>query len=374
MSIRWKCIAVSSTALLISLLLFSLSGLADELQVQVGKQSVVLPEGSYGLKYFPDEGLGVLSTHPLTFLVAASDNTYLFYGRRWEDVRPISMVINHGTKGDFDNGYAGVGGVYKVGHRILAFYHAEDREGQKSPVGVVHEVPPFYASVGLAASNDDGRTFQKLGQVLTSKHPRKEDSACAGIGEVSVCVDKTNKYLMAYYTDYSRHKKDDIQISVARCPIEVQGRPGHWKKYCNGDFSEPGLGGDESHVLSLSSQGGGAYSPCVIYRNDWHKYVMVFCLVHYLEVLPGKVSTSPTISGIYISTSDDGIGWGTPLQLFAAHSMVLHDRECVLHPTLIIESGTKRELRGSLVYGYTPHWPVPHYMARRQIVIQMKSR
>ena len=372
MSFRRICL---SSICVVGLLMTGLatSGVADDLKVQVGKQTTVLPATSNGLQYFPDESLGMLSTHPLAFLCCANEKTYFFFGRNWQDVRPISMVIDHGEKGSFDNGYVGVGGVYKAGHQILAFYHAEDRENIKSSNADYYNIKPFIASIGVAVSNDGGRTFRKLGQVLTSKHPRKEDSLDAGIAQPTVCVDKTNQYLMMWYVDSSRYKPGGYQICVARCPITEQGQPGHWKKYCNGDFSEPGLAGDESHLVLSRHHYNHVADPHVTYCKQWDKYLMVFSVAQYPETLKGKEVEHPKISGIYLATSSDGMQWDEAVQVCASHTILIRGLACAFRPTLIIETSTSNVVRGLLIYSYTPQWPESEYMVRRPITISKIS-
>ena len=46
--------------------------------------------------------------------------------------------------------------------------------------------------------------------------------------------------------------KSGAQICVARADLnEGPPRPGHWKKYYQGEFGEPGIGGNETPVLSV---------------------------------------------------------------------------------------------------------------------------
>ncbi len=49
-------------------------------------------------------------------------------------------------------------------------------------------VPGYYSSIGCAVSDDDGLTFQKLGQALTSQLPKSpQGSSDQGIGEGQLC-------------------------------------------------------------------------------------------------------------------------------------------------------------------------------------------
>jgi hypothetical protein len=347
----------------------------EMLDVKVGKQAVLLRSGYEGLRYFPDQPIALLNRRPLTFLTAVGNETVLFSGLNWKSLHPIAKVLQAGDKGSFDNGYAGVGGVFKDGSKVYAFYHAEDQDNLHSEYSKRNNQKAFIASVGCAISDDGGKTFQKIGQVLASGHPRKDGAECSGIGDISICADRTKSYLYAYYTDYSRHGNEGVQICVARSPLESKGRPGSWKKYHDGGFNEPGLSGLESHILSWHSRGGDAYSPSVEYNESLGKYLMVFCVVDYSEIRLGKESKQPKKSGIYLCPSEDGVVWGESIQLFASHALLRAGTRDVVHPTLLIESTKGMDLRGVLVYAFTPKWPdVPHHLAGRTITISPKGR
>ena len=346
----------------------------EALDVKVGKQEVLIPSGYEGLSHFPDQPIALLNRKPLTFLAAVGNETVLFSGPNWKNLQPIAKVLHVGDKGSFDNGYAGVGGVFIDGSKIYAFYHAEDQENLDSEYSKRNGQRAFIASVGYATSDDGGKTFQKVGQVLASGHPRKDRAECAGLGDISICLDNTKSYLYAYYTDYSRHANEGVQTCVARSPVDSRGRPGSWMKYHDGGFSQPGLGGLESHILSWHSRGGDAYSPSVVYSEGLAKFLMVFCVVDYSEARLGHESKHPKKSGIYLSYSEDGVLWGEigPADI-ASHALLRAGSRDVVHPTLVIESTKDMNLRGVLVYAFTPRWPdVPHHLAGRTITISTK--
>jgi hypothetical protein len=51
-----------------------------------------------------------------------------------------------------------------------------------------------------------------------------------------------------YYYTYCGRSRDHLPY-VARAPVANPG-PGHWQKYFNGDWSQPGVGGDASRVAA----------------------------------------------------------------------------------------------------------------------------
>lgn len=347
---------------------------AEDLDVKVGPQQILIAAGSQGLTHFPDQPLGILKKSPLTFLASVGNETVLFTGQNWRTLRPLATVLKVGEKGAFDSGYAGVGGVYQDGATTYAFYHAEFQENLRSEYSAKNGQLPFIGSVGLAVSTDGCRSFQKLGQVLTSKHPRQANAECAGLGDVTICRDKTGEFLLAYYTDYSRHANQGVQTAVARAPIKDKGRPGTWSKFSKGSFSEPGIGGEETHVLSGHSRGADAYSPCVVFVRELDRYLMVFCAVVYSEVQAGNEETQPRKSGIYLTSSTDGLQWAEPTQLVACHALLRTGLQCAVHPTLSIESANKSQVRAQLLYAFTEEWPkTPHHLAGRTVTIAKKK-
>ena len=91
--------------------------------------------------------------------VVAGVRTYLFEGDSIQAIINVNEVLSPGDSGEFDNGYAGIGDAYyHTDGKMYAFYHAEDHEGMPDfPNGIAG----FYASVGLAVSEDNGLSFTK---------------------------------------------------------------------------------------------------------------------------------------------------------------------------------------------------------------------
>lgn len=318
---------------------------ASDVRVSVGDQQILIPAGRHNLNFFPDQPISILNTKPLTFLMTTNtgsgDGTVLMSGSDWKTARPLAVTLAK-SPGMFDNGYAGVGGVYldRSKNELLAFYHAEDHANKGlSPSGQ----NAWMGSVGAASSRDGGRSFRKLGQVLTSRHRFNAKPASSGLGDISICVDKTNTYLLAHYVDFSRARKHGVQTCVARSRLSDRGMPGTWKKYFEGRFSEPGLQGHESHIFSGWVDHADYYSPQVQYSKVLKKYVMVFCAVFYTEVHrePNQLPRTPKMSGVYLSTSDDAIHWNKPTQLFANHAAIIAKQKVVVHPTLHITGRRK---------------------------------
>jgi hypothetical protein len=307
----------------------------------VGERRTFLEDGQYGLKYFPDGPVSVLATNPqYRVIFPATVSSYLLEGPDMASLHLVKKVLAPGEKGSFDNGYAGIYGVYCGGakNRVLAIYHAEDHEGMKR---FENGVPGFFASIALATSTDGGATFTKGGQIITGSLPKgANDRLDQGCGEPSLVADKSGRYLYCFYTDHSRVDKRGVQICLARSPLSGNGKPGTWKKYFDGGFTEPGLGGKDTPVLSAAQESADAVFPNVTYSKESGRYVMVLNLVYFRETIADK-------SGIYISYSEDGLRWSKPGQLVRGFSIAKLDREVLWHPTLIGDW---------LFYSYSPRW------------------
>lgn len=347
----------------------ALSGGTDSITAQLADSQVLLADGAHDLHAFPDAHLTILDADPkCRVLLVAGVKTWLMEGPDMRSLSPVRAVLSPGPAGSFDNGYAGIFGVHReeASGELLAFYHAEDHEDMpRLPNGV----PGFYASIGLAVSRDDGLTFGKLGSALTGSQAKDTGGRPdQGVGEGSIVVDHTGAYLYCYYTDHSRADGRGVQICLARSPLSSGGRPGAWEKHNEGAFSQPGLGGRDTPVLSAHDRQADAAFPHVTYYPELGRYVVVFCIVAYSDLRTGDSETS----GIYLATSEDGIHWSEPTRLLPALTIPWPDRECAWHPALIADAVKDRELAGWLYYATSERWgwgegQTPHHLVGRPI-------
>src|SRR5262249_54090611 len=142
--------------------------------------------------------------------------------------------------------------------------------------------PGFYASVGLVESEDNGQTWIRRGQIIKSAKPKEykffPDHAVRGAGLPGAVIDHTGRYAFVYYSDLSLQEGRGAQVCMARADLnDGPPLPDRWKKYYKGEFSEPGIGGNESPVLSvLAIDDANALYPHVTWSTFLKKYVMVF--------------------------------------------------------------------------------------------------
>ena len=305
--------------------------------VKLGQPETVLGDRQHGLRYFPDERIAVVRTRPdCRLLLAAGVDSVLLEGKTMETLASSKVVLKPGKAGDFDNGYAGIGCVWRApSGELLAFYHAEDHEGMKA---LPNGVPGFYCRVALAVSPDDEATFRKVGPLLSGQLAKEAQGASdQGVGEPCVLAEPSGKYLYAYYTSHERVKGRGVQICMARCPLADAKKSDAWRKWHAGDFTEPGLGGRDTPVVTSNRDNADALFPDVQFVPAWRRFVMVFCVNAWRE------RNEAERSGIYLAFSDDGIHWpqGAMKQIWKVPTVAAIGREVAWHPTLILDEGTK---------------------------------
>ncbi len=339
---------------------------------RTGPQKVIIPSGQHGLVGFPDEGITFLSRKPLSFLLVAGVSTRLMQGSSLATAKPVAEVIAPAPGGP-DNGYAGVSAAITDPNdgTIRAFYHAEDWEGYEK-LGL-NGVNNFLASVCLATCPADGKVFTKQGPVITgpdakdasSKHPQ-------GIGTASVTVTPGGKYLLAWFTVYSPAPGRGSEIGMARAAAASGGEAGSWWKWRDTDFSEPGIGGRGTPVISFRERKGAAMDASVVWVPECRRYVMVFTGVIHGDTAPD----SDPQGGIWVTCSREGIAWSEPTRIVKGIGVPCTGRECTMHPSLVVNSATADTIDATLLYGYSPSWGMTveapsHHLVGRTVGLKM---
>jgi hypothetical protein len=287
-------------------------------------------------------------------------------------------VLSPDRASDFDNGDAAISQVIRAGGRLFAIYHAEDHHDM--PQLQESGVPGFYASVGLVESEDNGQSWTRRGQIIKSAKPKEykhyPGHNVRGAGLPGAVNDPTGRYAFVYYSDLSMQDNRGVQVCMARADLnEGPPLPGRWKKYYKGEFSEPGISGNESPVLSvLSIDEGHALYPHVTWSEYLRNYVMVFNVNVWKEPQGGK---PPKLSGIYWATSADGIHWSEPVKLLTDYAYQMHGKSMSTEPTVIFDDREGRT--GWLVYQHSPKWigwgdGVAHFMVGRRVEIRRGER
>lgn len=348
---------------------------AQGISVKLGDQVTLLDHKALGLSYFPDAAIAVLRTKPPRLIVSAGVRSFLVQGPDMESLNQADLVLEPGESGSYDNGHAGISGVYRHSdNKLYAIYHAEDQENMGQ---FQNKVSGFYATAALAVSEDNGESFEKLGPVLTSAQTKglsgRPDQGC---GEACLTLTKDREYVYCYYVDHSRVNDRGVQIFLARSPVDsAPPLPGSWTKYYQGKFGEPGLGGLDTAVVSAKNLQADAAFPHVTYSKSLKKYVMVFNINAYIEYV-GEGEKTPRISGTYLTYSEDGIRWTKPEQIMTTFCVPIPTQAMAWHPTLIWDS--EASLEGWLVYAHSPSWGhvhqgnKPHHMVGRRFLFEPK--
>ena len=181
---------------------------------------------------------------------------------------PSNPVLSYrGPPGSFDNGGSWLYSVFrKQGNNLIGFYHGEDHEWPPH-VGVVPDpingIPIAWVSIARCTSDDNGESWTRHGQIITSATPKPVDPTWGGAGNFSVVYDNANSRWMCFFIE------DDTSVTAA-ISEDPDGKPGTWLKYKSGSFTEPGLGGDAESLEGLRFYWGG--NPSVhfnSYLNEW---------------------------------------------------------------------------------------------------------
>jgi len=350
----------------------------ERLLLHLGPRDTLAAPGRFGMNYFPDMATVVLTQTPLRALITARNRTMLLRGRDWKHLTGAREVLSPGGRGRFDNGYVGTTGVYRHANGALyAIYYAEDHEGMPKLPLPGGTIPGFYASQGLALSTDNGESWKKLGQVITSSKPKDwvayPGHADRGAGESGTVITPDGRWLYVYYTEHSHTNNRGVQICLARCRVGDQiPAPGSFFKYHNGAFDQPGIGGLDTPVVSAHADDqAAAMYPHVIYMPALKKYVMIFSINYWKEYVH---KTGLSKSGIHVAFSDDGIRWSSPRRLLIDNSVPLQGQSLSWEATLVLDR--EDGLEGWLLYGYSPRWGhpstgnVPHHLVGRRARFQ----
>lgn len=332
---------------------------AQEPTVTTGTRTTVIGNKAVpGLEQFPEAPLSIVQTSPeYKVVISAGTKTLVCKGSSMATLKPAGVALAPSGSG-IDVMAAHVTGTWKDGNDIYGIFKGWDPNGVPRIPGMdTLTYPGRYWTIGLVKSTDGGSTFQKQGAILSSpKNP--SGAALQGDGHGSVLVDKDKQNLLLYYTDW--HGNDalrGVQICVAKAPLSQKGAPGSWMKYKDGAFSVAGLSAQDSlygtgpsTIVDASGFFGDAMYPHVTWSEKAKHYIMVYSLHQYFEP---ESTEPPTVSGIYMAFSADGVNWTGHKHLVPAIAVDWPGKEVALYPTLVVdEAGSTTSLKATLYYGY----------------------
>jgi len=248
---------------------------------------------SLGLNWFVDGNLGVLKDGGKQVMYGANGRQpFRITGTPKNPFGKVEPVTISTSAANF--AYLSGGPVYRdpaSGH-LLLFYHAEIHRGGPGN---------FYAVLGLAIQTDKaGLAFNDLGPIFTPNVPENQaPHAIEVCGAPFVIKD-------GFFYVYARDEMRDstprgINLALGRAPVRdvvdaaLAGKSVAWRKYYQGNFSEPALGGKST---PLETGNPGTRWMDVSYNTALHKFIIVIA-----------ANTTPSMVELFISTSSDGIHW-----------------------------------------------------------------
>lgn len=163
---------------------------------------------------------------------SAAHTTVIDGDRPWDMGGPGVMVLKPGPPGSPAVCGQWLQHVELVGKTLLGWVHQEMACDYKKN-GQTH------ASMSLAVSADYGLTWNSKGLIITGTD-KPTSWRQTGDSGASIFDGKDGFYYL-----YGPRHREQGQTFVARAPVSDPG-PGHWVKYYNGAWSEPGLGGEIS--------------------------------------------------------------------------------------------------------------------------------
>jgi hypothetical protein len=356
---------------------------SGRIAVALDSECTLAATGTQGLDYFPDEGTNPLPTADgtVSLLLAARQSTYILYGGNstsYTGWTGAVEVLRRDSLSNFDNGYAGISGVWTAGplsilqpiRPLYGFYHAEDQ--RSIPLIPNTQIPGFYACIALARSIDSGKTWTKLGQLITSAAAKIINDSThtdQGAAEPGVVADPSGEFIYITYTDHSHTGGVGTRICLARIGIlngTIQGDS--CRKWDGNGFTLPAKGGADIPVLIADPILGGPY------RGDVLEAHPVWCafLKRYLIVFGVNTwnEPEPLTSGTYISTSTDMIHWSQAVQILKDYSVPYAGKSLRWEASILWTD--RFQSQAWFIYGMTPKWPdgqsgQGHHLAGRRI-------
>jgi hypothetical protein len=202
-----------------------------------------------------------------------------------------------------DADYVGANTVLRAanGRDLLMFYEAGNKTAGTTRISHGWE----FNVMALARSKDDGVTWHPEGAVLSGTDPKPvTETAIAqpGISEPGAIVADGFLYMFYQYIANQASAEGASVIQVARAPVSSDGVPGAWRKYYNGDFTEPGLRGKGTAILTTANSG------CTRPVQMWpvaSSYLNAYVLTYLCN------------EGWFFSTSTDLLHWTPPTNFMA---------------------------------------------------------
>ena len=195
---------------------------------------------------------------------------------------------------------------------IFAWYHHE-------PQGVCGRIHLTAPEIGALVSYDGGTTFLDMGIVLSSGYPvdcsAPNGYFAGGNGDFSVILSKNQKFFYFLFSNYAG-PQDAQGVAAARIPVEQRyTQVGAVRKYFQGKWQEPGLGGQVTAIFPASvvwndPNTDAFWGPSVHWNSHLQKFVMLLNRSCCTPEWPQE--------GVYVSFNsalNDPQGWTAPVKI-----------------------------------------------------------
>ena len=300
--------------------------IAQEISFDLGEPIFVSVPDVEISPFFPDGHIAFIIDDEQYQMYWVGSNSSKTIGQDVSSMSSSMVVISEGESGSFDNGGAWLMSVFRQNQdTLIGFYHAEDHEFASDPSS------DFIAwkSIALCKSYDNGSTWHKQGQIITSSTPKPDLPTWGGNGDHCVIWDTINSRWICFYQEHY------LMMAVS---YDQNANPGSWLKYYNGEYTEPGLDGENSPIPALINHPGG--NPSVHYNTYLQFWVMLW---HTWE------GHSEYPKSIWLSTSTDLISWTNPMIVINSES-----NERYWYPTIIGNTDVEAEQTAILYYAHFP--------------------
>lgn len=252
---------------------------------------------------------------------SANGSTYAIDGATLQDMGgPRQAVLRAGERGSKSECGRWLTSVAEFGDTLLGFVHQErDCDYDQGRTD---------KSMAMASSSDQGRSWTDMGTVITGRD-MSQRSGITGEGDCTM-VNADDGYLYGYCL-----RNSDWQTIVARAPV---GAPTEWRKYYEGAWNEPGLGGNATAI--------GFVGPAVGYLKE--------------PGLMAAVTTDPWFGGVRLSLSRDKVSFADVAEpLVSIDAADWHrpaDTDLIAYPTILNPKtgGNVVDWNFTLAYTYLP--------------------
>ncbi len=217
----------------------------------------------------------------------------------------------------------------QVDDRLWMWIESTWKDDDGTLYGIYHYEPdnvcfgnehlPTAPKIGWLVSLDNGQSWRDLGFILAADPAdftcdTKSPWDAGGEGDFSVILDQKKQYFYVFFSSYVKNFREQ-GVGVARLPYADRDNPaGKALKWYNGQFSEPGVGGDFTPIFpaKVDWHGGNAdifWGPAI----HWNTYLNM-----YVILLNHAIDSKMTQEGIYITYNSDLAnpkGWNEPQRI-----------------------------------------------------------